>query len=449
MHKVALPVAVLLGILFGALALLWVPDARAQEVQQEIQEDASGGFVPGEVLVKTEDGYDVVSVPGADTLAEVEAKAEDLEAEPTVLEAGANYVYELQQGFSIREPAPGPDVGEPDPDIALDASASGLDPTPNDNYYTATALQDNLKLERFSAGWARTHGTRSGAAVEVAVLDEGIYAAHPDLDSKIAAQQDFIDGDPDASEVPGGYHGTFVSGIAAAETNTDPAAGMAGAGWDVKLDVARVCGPDTCEEKHIAPAIAWAVAQGARVINLSFGGVRASGGDSAVNAEIQNALNKNRIVVAAVGNEGITTNNFWPASYPGVLGVGAVRSDNAPSEYSIGASNAGDMVDLVAIDSIVTPSGVQGIVSTSNPGALADCESSNCYAPGRGTSYATPQVSGAAALLWAHIDAPTDEKVRARLMNNATNLGAAGRDDQFGHGRLNVKCAFTPTAKGC
>lgn len=447
-HKMPLLTSVVLsGVLLGAFVLLW---AAASAGAQEAGDAAQRGFVPGEVVVKTVEGYDAVAVPGADTLAEVEAEAADLEAEPAVLEAGANYVYEIQQGVSIPEPEPGPEVEEPDPDIALDGRASGLDYTPNDNYYTATALQDNLKIHRFSAAWAKTHGTRNGAAVEIAVLDEGVYASHPDLDGKIAAQQDFVgEGDQDASEGAGQYHGTFVSGIAAAETNTASPTGMAGAGWAAKLDVARVCDPDTCQTEDIAPAIDWAVAQGARVINLSFGAVRLSGGDSMVNAAIQRALNSNRLVVAAVGNEGINTDHFWPASYPGVLGVGAIKSDNAPSRYPAGGSNAGSMVDLVAIDTMLTQSGDQGIVSTSNPGSVTTCASSNCYAQGWGTSYAAPQVSGAAALLYAYIDSPTDEKVRSRLMNNATNLGPAGRDDQFGLGRLNVKCAFNPSAAGC
>jgi subtilisin family serine protease len=71
------------------------------------------------------------------------------------------------------------------------------------------------------------------------------------------------------------------------------------------------------------------------------------------------------------------------------------------------------------------------------------------YAYVGGTSFATPQVAGAAALVKdkrGDLDAP---QIAARLQNRATDLGEPSRDDEYGHGLLNAKCTVSPAKDGC
>ena len=111
----------------------------------------------------------------------------------------------------------------------------------------------------------------AGAAcpVKVAIVDSGIDVAHPDLASRIARARSFVGGT--VADTQG--HGTFVAGEIAAAVNN--AEGIAGIGFPAQLLVAKVVRADgTISLEAEATAIRWAVDQGARVINLSLGGLR-------------------------------------------------------------------------------------------------------------------------------------------------------------------------------
>src|SRR5207244_1135795 len=105
--------------------------------------------------------------------------------------------------------------------------------------------------------------------VRVGIIDSGIDAGHPEFLDRIAAQQSFVGGDVTDDE----GHGTFVAGeIAAALDNNEGIAGMA---FPAQLVVAKVVRPDdSISLEGEAQAIRWAADKGARVINLSLGGLR-------------------------------------------------------------------------------------------------------------------------------------------------------------------------------
>ena len=107
------------------------------------------------------------------------------------------------------------------------------------------------------------------APVHVAVIDSGVDLGHPDLAGRIVAARSFVGGT--AQDRSG--HGTMIAGIIAAKA--DNGIGIAGLAPAAQLLVAKVVERDgTIPVEAEVRAIRWAVARGARVINMSLGGVR-------------------------------------------------------------------------------------------------------------------------------------------------------------------------------
>lgn len=269
------------------------------------------------------------------------------------------------------------------------------------------------------------HGT--GAGVLVAVVDSGVDRDHPQLSApgKVLPGQDFhLVGD-----LPGDFdcisHGTAVASIIAA----DPVDGVGfhGVAPGARILPVRVSeraqdqagGAAAVDPVVLARGIWYAVDQGARVLNLSLAGQL---DDRYVRDAVAYAVAKDVLVVAAVGNgqrDGAALASF-PASYEGVLGVGAV--DIAGERMS--GSQVGDYVDLVA------------------PGAgVAAAARAGGHAYWQGTSFAAPFVSGVAALVrsaWPHLSAP---EVARRLVATATP--APGGRTGYGAGVVNPYRAVT------
>ena len=139
--------------------------------------------------------------------------------------------------------------------------------------------------------------------VKVAIVDSGVDVTHPDLASRILLTRSFVAGS--VADTQG--HGTFVAGEIAAAVNN--AEGIAGIAFPAQLLVAKVVRADgTISLEAEASAIRWAVDNGARVINLSLGGLRdlrnlSRDTYSPVEAAaVDYAASKGAVLVAAVGN---------------------------------------------------------------------------------------------------------------------------------------------------
>lgn len=295
-------------------------------------------------------------------------------------------------------------------------------PTPNNLCYAATCAafdnvsglpgnwnQDYLKTVGAAAAWNIT----MGSGVRVAVLDSGVYAAHPDLAGKVLGLYNICKGhdtlcnDPNGGQVAsdGAGHGTHIAGLIAGDTsasaNNDQE--VAGLGWSVDIDVYKVLDSDgSGTTADVATAIMDAVARGDRVINMSLSNDSCAfdptncGPDPDEQKAVEYAIAHNVVVVAAAGNDG-DNGPTYPASFPGVLSVAATDNNGSVQDFSQwgGAAN------------IAAP-GSQ-IVSTWNN---SDCGSSNMaelYCVEDGTSMSTALVSAAAALMIAnapHLSAP-------------------------------------------
>lgn len=297
------------------------------------------------------------------------------------------------------------------------------------------------------------------APVRVAVVDSGIDGTLPDFAGRIAEAKSFVGGSP-LVDTEG--HGTFVAGEIAANLDTQGIVGMA---YTSQLLIAKVVKPDgTIPLEAEAAAIRWAADQGARVINLSLGGVR---DPLQINrdtyspleaAAVAYANSKGALLVAAVGNADEAFSQPWPfASYPAalphVLGVSALtRSGNVPAFSNRDAIYNDISAPGVGIYSTV-PLSMTSLRPNCPDQGYADCGSADFSDP-EGTSYAAPQVSAAAALLFAVDPALTNSQVEALLEHTADDVNATNgctkcgllRDSLSGWGRLDVAKAIESLA---
>jgi serine protease len=293
------------------------------------------------------------------------------------------------------------------------------------------------------------------AATLVAVIDSGVEGTHPELSARILEAKSFVGG---SATVDKQGHGTFVAGLIAAES--DNGIGIAGLSPAAELLVAKVVtGDRTIPIEAEVKAIRWAVSHGARVINMSLGGIR-DPLDASVDtyspleaAAVAYAVRANAVVVAAVGNGDQAPLSPWryasyPAALPHVLGVAAVARNGAVPSFS--------NRDPIYAD-IAAPG--EAILSTF-PRALTF--SGDCAEPGysscgpdewrsaEGTSFAAPQVAAAAATLIGERPALRAEQVTALLTRSAVDAKASngcaacplGRDRFTGWGRLDVASAL-------
>ncbi|HUK44840.1 MAG TPA: S8 family serine peptidase [Gaiellaceae bacterium] len=295
------------------------------------------------------------------------------------------------------------------------------------------------------------------APVKVAVIDSGIDAGHPEFAGRIAAGVSFVGG---SWRTDSCGHGTFVAGEIAA--NPENGFGIAGLAFNAQLLVAKVvqsdCNVSTLGEIH---AITWAVNHGARVINLSIGGIRDPNDlqlDSfspPEEAAVEYAWSKDVLVVAAAGNGPQAPRTPWdyadyPAALPHVLGVAAVRQGGAVPDYS---NRDRQFVDIAAPGGPILSTIPRDLVNDSKPGC-AGSPFSNCgpseFKDGIGTSFAAPQVSAAAALVLGVDPTLAASQVEWLLERSATDANPstgcaicpAGRDSLTGWGTLDVDAAL-------
>jgi thermitase len=186
-----------------------------------------------------------------------------------------------------------------------------------------------------TTAWDETQGD---AAVVIAFLDTGIDMSHAELINKMASTgRDFVNDDLDATD--DNSHGTWVAGIAAAETNNNE--GIAGVAWNCKvLPVKVIDAEGNGYYDEMIEGIIWAADNGAKVINISAGG---DADDPALKAACKYAYDKNVVVVAAAGNDG--TSVAFPAAYDDyVIAVAATDYNDEPASFS----NPGSQVDVAA-----------------------------------------------------------------------------------------------------
>ncbi len=315
--------------------------------------------------------------------------------------------------------------------VPITSSATG-DPDPLAEY--------QWHLDDVQAAAARARG--DGGGVVVAVLDTGITRGEDLACHTLVDPYDAIARQAGAAADSSG-HGTHVAGTIAQCTGNG--VGVAGMAPGVQLMPVRVLDRfGSGDFADLAVGIDWARSHGADVINLSLGGSCGTAwpecGSAAVDEAIARAAADGIVLVASVGNEGNGYPDF-PANHPDVLGVGAVETRRLRPGYS----NAGPDVAAPGGEAGVDRNGdgtVDGVIQESFSGGTWG------YWSRAGTSFAAPHVAGAAALLRSQAPAASGDDVRGALLCTALDLGAAGPDDEYGHGLLQADAAAAALAAG-
>jgi subtilisin family serine protease len=256
----------------------------------------------------------------------------------------------------------------------------------------------------------------TGEGVEVAVLDTGVAAEHPELAGRTLAGESFIPGEA-VEDLHG--HGTHCIGTACGSVGDGirPRYGVAPA---ARIFAGKVLansgrGPDT----SILAGIEAAIGRGSRVASLSLGSATRPGEPFSQTYErvALRARAAGTLIVAAAGNDSRRPSSVKsvsrPANCPSILAVAAVDQEQAVARFSNrGADASGGMVDIAAPG-----------VDIHSIAPLPDL-----HAEMSGTSMATPHVAGVAALLaQANPDASPDD-LASMLLGRAASLAAPAED---------------------
>jgi subtilisin family serine protease len=284
------------------------------------------------------------------------------------------------------------------------------------------------------------------SSVVIAIIDTGVDIGHPDLATQIwhnpgeiagnsldddgNGYVDDVDGwdfgrhdnDPrpeysrdDSTGIDLGYHGTFCAGIAAAATNNDD--GIAGAGWNCRIMALKASHPDSTGliyASAVAPAIAYAVDEGASIISMSFGDFAVPGLPQFYQTLVDMANQAGVLCVAAAGNEGDDV-PIYPAGCERLLAVAATDFDNNRAEFS----NWGSYVDIAAPGSSMWSTICQNytfLLSDQIVYLFLGWDTVNPYMYGDGTSFACPLVAGVAGLVRSHFPSLNPAMVRHHLI---------------------------------
>jgi subtilisin family serine protease len=362
---------------------------------------------------------------------------------------------------------------------ATDASPRGLAKRGRASDDPTNVLSDSLDHLDVVRARAAQEAVGSAEGIKIGVLDTGLFLDHPDLAGQFAINDaedvnnngrfdpadldstdadgngyvddvigyDFVDRpgfflegeyetrDPDPSaDLSAGFsgHGTLVAGITAAVPGT-PSAGITGVAPGASIVPLRAFGADgRGETDDIAAAIVYAANEGVDVINMSFGRSRPS---PLLHEAIQYAFERETILVGSAGNNAVDDPHY-PSDYPEVLSVVWLAEDGedvpqfSRSQFGIG-------VDLGAPGSSVFTSRLPR-TDLLDGTPMSDLDLDDLYGSANGSSFAAPQVAGAAALLRAVDSSLTAAAVRDLLLDTAVDINDPGWDHTTGAGRLDV-----------
>jgi len=356
----------------------------------------------------------------------------------------------LETLLAIKSLRRDPEIEYAEPNYKVRAMA-----VPNDTGYP---FQWHYPLIDLPAAWDTTTGN---SQVVVAVVDTGILSRHPDLTGQWVDGYDFvssaersrdgdgIDPDPedpgDGDSATNSFHGTHVSGTVAAAG--DNGIGVAGVAYGARIMPLRALGAGGAGTTYdVDQAVRFAAGlpndsgqlptRPADIINLSLGGAPFSQSSQALYRQVRAA---GVVMVASAGNEASATPSY-PAAYDGVISVAAVDAQRQRTSYS----NTGGAIDLAAPggDSGVDLNGdgyPDGVLSTGGLGSGGNFG----YTFLSGTSMAAPHVAGVLALMKSVNPDLSPADIDALIVRGdiSDDLGAPGRDDQYGHGLVNAQRA--------
>ena len=277
----------------------------------------------------------------------------------------------------------------------------------------------------------------AASAITIAVLDTGADVSAPDLAAKSPATWSVRSNSPDVTDYQG--HGTFVASLAAGSPSNGE--GVAGFGGDARLLAVQAAAPDgTITDVDESAAIVYAVDRGAKIINMSFGGPFSSATEQSA---VAYAAAHDVLLVAAAGNSGQSGNfpNYpaallQPVGSNGQAGVGLAVAATDLRGSRAAFSNYGSYISLAAPGEDVLGALSSSSDPSSWPRQPLPGSSAGIYGYASGTSFSSPEVAGAAALVWAANPSLRATEVAEILKRSATGNGTW--NDQTGYGNLDV-----------
>jgi subtilisin family serine protease len=300
-----------------------------------------------------------------------------MEAEKISATAQPNYVFRLQQDLNAARRAPATDGFQ---------------------YVVAKWRLNDV------------HRVATGRNVLVAMIDSEVDQRHPDLAGAIADRLE-----PIGLEFKPQPHGTGMAGAMASHRR------LVGVAPGARILAVNAFGSDTetayGTTEQILKGIDWAIAKGAKVINMSFAGPR----DPLVQLALKKAYDKGIVLVAAAGNAGPQSEPLYPAADPNVIAVTATDVNDA----LLPQANRGAHISVAA-------PGVDILVPAPNAQ----------YQLTSGTSVAAAEMSGVVALMLERKPDADPESIRRALQTTAKHLGKGGHDDNFGWGLVDPYLAM-------
>jgi len=361
-------------------------------------------WITNAVLVEVEPGYDHNRLT---RIAEVQALKPNTEIE--VLETASS---------------------APSSSIPMNALTDGV-AAPTSSITTAST-ETTYGMEQINAPdvWS-THGTKGGG-VNVAVLDTGVNASHPDIDLRTTDSSDptypggWAEFDTSGNRVTGSTpydsngHGTHVSGTVAGDHT--------GVAPEANLMHGLIINGNSGTLAQALSGIEWAIENDADVISMSIGG-----GTDGVWADVaRNANDMNVVLVSSVGNDGAGT-SASPGNVYDVVSVGAVDES-----LDVAGFSGGEVIDTDATwgdsaldhwhSEYVVPDVVSAGVNVNSTSA------SGGYGLLSGTSMAAPHVAGATALGLSASGSHKPEEVREAFSLTAFGSGSEEPGTRYGHG---------------
>lgn len=329
-------------------------------------------------------------------------------------------------------------------------------PTPTASFLTSeynrsSGPSQHGAITPWSAGY-------TGQGVTIGIVDTGIDSDSPEFAGRLSAASADVAGTRGLDNAESD-HGTNVALVAAAARDGIGVVGMAFNATIAmfRADTAGTCAindpndpKDGCKlaDSAIAQGVDRAVAAGAKVINLSLGG---SSPSTTLRSAVARAASAGVVVIVAAGNDGDSTDAGVDPNNPdpfatglrqsgagNVIIAGSVDKDNVFSVFSNRAGAEANWFLSARGEKVccVYENGVLKITT--------DASGQRFQYVFSGTSFAAPQVAGAAALLFQAFPNLTATQVVDLLLRTARDAGAAGTDSTYGRGLLDLAAAFAP-----
>ena len=370
---------------------------------------------------------------------------------PVVAELAGTADASKAQGLSLDEQFDLVDAAAGGVDTDAVGPASGLEPAT-----LAAAGIERLSLDHafepllaespgeILAETAREEFDVDGSGVDIAVLDTGIDADHPDFGDRVVYEENFVDDEDTTEDLDG--HGTHVAGTAAGD-GTESGEELVGVAPGANLLDMRTCGADgVCTLSALLGGVETAVAEDADIISMSLGGPLEP--DNPLNDAVDEAVEQGVVTVTSAGNSGP---GFESLSAPGNAerSIAVAAGDTLDRFYEEDVaqfSSRGPTEDFRIAPAVTAPG-----VAIEAPGSAAAGEFP--YTEKSGTSMSAPHVSGVVALLLEANDEMSPAEVRSALVTTADRLETAASFNEdlsadaysAGAGQVDAERALDPT----